>query len=295
MNHLSNERTPLVIAAEINTIKYQMEKMFIAQAIEIGRRLKEAKDLVPYGEWGTWLEESVNYSRSTAQRFMLLFDSYGNDQLALPEAGTQSQTLNQLQAQAQEMPNLTSSQAMILLGLPKEDRAKFLVEMDAEGMSTRELKKAVEQWQQAGKETEQAIAERDQVRLDRENLRKDLEDEKGKTAELTGEREKLKAEVGQLKIARQKLEQEIENKQAAYNKIKERASYKEIERMGTLLTEAHGKAKANRVAFLYETLDRTFKELEYAMSDFAKEDAAVYALYREKVNKFLVKAIEKKM
>ncbi len=133
MNHLTTERTPLVIAAEINTIKYQMEKMFLAQAIEIGRRLKEAKALIPYGEWGKWLEASVNYSQRTAQRFMLLFDAYGNAQPLSPEAGSQSRTLNQvqtkaqvqnqnlnqLQAQAQELPNLTSSQALILLGLPK--------------------------------------------------------------------------------------------------------------------------------------------------------------------------------
>ncbi len=162
-------------------------------------------------------------------------------------------------------------------------------------MSTRELKKAVEQWQQAREEKELALAERDQAQQATENLIRNLEEEKKKTVELAGEQEALKAEVNQMKRVQQKLEQEIENKQAAYNKLKERASYKEIERMSAILTEAHGKAKANRIAFLYETLDRTFKELEYAMSEFVKEDPAVHALYRDKVNKFLVKAIEKKM
>ncbi|WP_291300335.1 DUF3102 domain-containing protein, partial [Desulfosporosinus sp. BICA1-9] len=36
-------RTPHVIAAEINIIKYQAERIYLAAAIEIGRRLTEAK------------------------------------------------------------------------------------------------------------------------------------------------------------------------------------------------------------------------------------------------------------
>ena len=35
MSNFITDRTPLVIAAEINTIKHQMEKIFLAHAIEI--------------------------------------------------------------------------------------------------------------------------------------------------------------------------------------------------------------------------------------------------------------------
>ncbi len=45
------ERTPLVIAAEINRIKQQTCKIMLTNAIEIGKRLKEAKALLPHGEW----------------------------------------------------------------------------------------------------------------------------------------------------------------------------------------------------------------------------------------------------
>jgi hypothetical protein len=41
MDNLTTERTPLVIAAEINMITCQTKKILFAGAIEIGRRLQE--------------------------------------------------------------------------------------------------------------------------------------------------------------------------------------------------------------------------------------------------------------
>ncbi|AFM01081.1 Protein of unknown function (DUF3102) [Desulfitobacterium dehalogenans ATCC 51507] len=78
MNDLATERTPLVIAAEINMITHQTKKILLASAVEIGRRLKEAKSLVKHGEWGKWLEESVSYSQQTAGRLMKLYEEYGS-------------------------------------------------------------------------------------------------------------------------------------------------------------------------------------------------------------------------
>ncbi|MEL1135510.1 DUF3102 domain-containing protein [Desulfitobacterium sp. THU1] len=293
MSNLSIERTPLVIAAEINTIKYQMEKIFLAHAIEIGRRLKEAKDLLPYGEWGKWLQESVNYSQKTADRFMLVFDAYGSNQFPLTE-GNGAQKQAQTQVQAQGMPNLTSSQALILLGLPQQDRAQFMIDMDVEGMSTRELKKAVDNWKQTQVEKDQALEERDQARLNNANLQQGLNEEKDKNAELAGERDMLRAEVDRLKKDKQKLEQDIENKQAAYDKLKERIGYKNIEKMSVSLTEAYNKAEANKIAFLYDSLDRTFKELAYEMTGLAAKNPEVHSMYKEKVRDFLLKAMKEK-
>lgn len=51
MTKLSIERTPLIIAAEINMINQQTKKALLTGAVEIGKRLKEAKALVPHGEW----------------------------------------------------------------------------------------------------------------------------------------------------------------------------------------------------------------------------------------------------
>ena len=129
MSDLQTERTPPVIAVEINTIKHQTEKIVFNNAIEIGRRLKEVKDQIPYGEWGKWLAESVSYTERTAQKLMLIFDAYGDKQPAALNAG----------AQTQGLPNLSYSQALILLAVPEEEREQFIVEMDIENMSVREL------------------------------------------------------------------------------------------------------------------------------------------------------------
>jgi hypothetical protein len=45
-------------------------KILLTNAIEIGRRLKEAKELVPHGEWGKWLEELVSYSQRMADKLI---------------------------------------------------------------------------------------------------------------------------------------------------------------------------------------------------------------------------------
>ena len=82
-NALQVQRTPELIAEEINHIKNQTKVMVIYNTIEIGRKLTEAKSKIPHGEWGKWLEEKVNYSKSTANYLMRIFEEYGSEQMAL--------------------------------------------------------------------------------------------------------------------------------------------------------------------------------------------------------------------
>jgi len=77
MDNPATKRTPLVIAAEINMITCQTKKILLTSAIEIDRRLQEAKALIKHGEWGKWLEESVSYSQKTAERLVKLYEVYG--------------------------------------------------------------------------------------------------------------------------------------------------------------------------------------------------------------------------
>ncbi|ODA40902.1 Protein export cytoplasm protein SecA ATPase RNA helicase [Desulfosporosinus sp. BG] len=71
--------------------------------------VKKAKDLLPHGQWGKWLRESVSYSQRTADRLMQLF---GNPNSSL-------------------VTNLTYTQALILHGIPEEERDEFSVEHDS--------------------------------------------------------------------------------------------------------------------------------------------------------------------
>src|SRR5690606_12544295 len=100
-----SNRSAIVIAAEINAIKDQTRKTVLFNAIEIGRRLVEAKQYVSHGEWGKWLEESVELKQSTANNLMRIFEEYGSDQLALFGDNAKSQALG----------NLSYTQAVALL------------------------------------------------------------------------------------------------------------------------------------------------------------------------------------
>jgi len=169
MNNSIAERTPLVIATEINTIKQQTSKVLLANAIEIGRKLKEAKDLVPHGEWGHWLKESVNYSQRTAERLMKLCQEYGTEQLALPDSGSNPKsTLVSI---------LTYPQALILLGIPEEEREEFIEKHDVESMTKSEL--------------QQAVKDRDQAIQEKKDLQKDLDVKSSEITQLSAQAKSL--------------------------------------------------------------------------------------------------------
>ncbi|ODA41828.1 Protein export cytoplasm protein SecA ATPase RNA helicase [Desulfosporosinus sp. BG] len=151
MSGLITDRTPLVIAAEINTIRNQAGKILLTSAIEIGRRLKEAKDLLPHGEWGKWLKISVSYSQRTADKLMQLWEEYGTKLLASPDSDGNPNS--------PPVANLSYSQALILLGIPEEEREEFIAEHDVENMTRVEL-------QQAVKDRDQAIQEKKDIQQD---------------------------------------------------------------------------------------------------------------------------------
>lgn len=138
------------VTVEIKTLQRQAQQMVLTYAIEIGRRLTEAKALVEHGGWGTYIKETLGYSQSTANNFMRLFEEYGKSQQSLFGGESNSQTFG----------NLTYTQALALLALPAEEREGFVENHDVEGMSTRELEAAIRERDEAKAtlENEQAIS-----------------------------------------------------------------------------------------------------------------------------------------
>lgn len=130
----SSNRTPEQIASEINFIKDESGKMLLSNAVEIGRRLTEAKELVPHGEWLKWLTESVSYSRSTASRLMKIFREYGSI-FSSPD-GEESPN-------GASMQHLNYTQGLILFGIPLEVRNQFIEDNDVGNMSQRELRQTI--------------------------------------------------------------------------------------------------------------------------------------------------------
>jgi len=189
INNLSIARTPFMIATEINSIKEQTRKMVLFNTIEIGRRLVEAKAMIPHGEWGNWLKESVNYSQSTANNLMRIFKEYGANQIALFDNNAKSQALG----------NLSYTQAVALLGIPAEEREQFIEEHNVENLSSREIQKLIKERDKAIKEKEELQAKlesdlrtTDKVLRDTQATVKMLQDE------LEKERQRTKSEVERL-------------------------------------------------------------------------------------------------
>lgn len=138
---LTTVRSLDTIAAEIRALTASM----LSNVIEIGRRMVEAKDVVPYGQFGEWLRENTGYSTSTANNFMRIFAEYGDPQKSLFGSEPLCQTFGKL----------SYSKALALLSVPAEERESFAAEVDAEHLSTRELKEAIA----AREAAEQALAQ----------------------------------------------------------------------------------------------------------------------------------------
>jgi len=136
-------RTVDVIAAEINELSVRNFLNILA----IGRRMVEAKDLLPHGQFGPWLEANTIYSTRTANNYMRLFEEYGEPQKSLFGPELNSQTF----------ANLDYSKAYALLKVPKEEREEFVKTNDVESMSTRELQKAIKERDEARQERDEAM------------------------------------------------------------------------------------------------------------------------------------------
>jgi len=130
------------LTAEILIFKQQTA----VNIIEIGRRLIRAKEILPHGAWGKWLEERVEFSQWTANKFMRAAREFSN-----------CGTLN----------NLHPSKVIALLDVPAEEREQFVQEphelptgesKTVDQMTTRELQEAIKARKRAEAKTAEAEA-----------------------------------------------------------------------------------------------------------------------------------------
>ncbi|MDM5278820.1 DUF3102 domain-containing protein [Paenibacillus silvae] len=198
-------RTIETIAIEINSIKDQTKKIMLHGSIEIGRRLTEAKEMMPHGEWMNWLADQVDYSQSTANNLMKLFKEYGTDQLTLFGDNADSQALG----------SLSYTQAVALLGIPAEEREAFVQENDVDSMSTRELAEAVKarkDAEKAKKEAEKQLKEAQKAVEQEKKLREKLEKQQADHAQIV---ERLQKQAEEAEAAAAKAESGEDDGQAA--------------------------------------------------------------------------------
>lgn len=268
-------RTIETIAIEINSIKDQTRKIMLHSSIEIGRRLTEAKEMMPHGEWMNWLADSVDYSQSTANNLMKVFKEYGSDQLSLFGDNAESEALGKL----------SYTQAVALLGIPAEERETFVKENDVDNMSTRELAEAVK----ARKEAEKALkaaqkeAEKAQKAMEKEQkLREKLEKEQADHALIV---EKLKKQAREAEEAAAAARESGDDSEAiALNESLQKSEQQLADSLSKIKElEAELKAKPVETATVTVEVEKVPAEIEAELAELRKkvsqgtgEEAAVF-------------------
>lgn len=217
-------RTTEIIAAEINSIKDQTRRIMLQSSIEIGRRLVEAKSMLKHGEWGTWLKESVDYSQSTANNLMKIFEEYGSEQLTLFGDNAKSEAFG----------NLSYTQAVALLGIPADERVEFIEQNNIQEMSTRELQKAIKEKQELQKKLQESEEKAERERMERERIQRSLEEmeEQNRMNYELAERYKAEIEAAQADGDDEKvteLQQELDKRREELKKSEEKIKQLEKE------------------------------------------------------------------
>ena len=215
--------------------------------LTIGRCLIEAKDMLPHGEWLPWLNERVELSERTAQKFMRLAQKWSN-----PSA----------------LADLGATKALMLLALPEEERDEFIEDHNVIDMSTRQL--------------EQAIRERDEARKAAEAAKADASAAEQARAKMEADMAVVNASLAAAREEKQKADQEaarLENELAAL-----KARLVEVAVETVVDPEAIEKAKAEAVAEIKAKLDKAREAKAKADEKRKQAEASVEILKKSLEN-----------
>ena len=294
MTELTEKKTPEQLGAEIRMYVDAGRRISLLCGIEIGKRLTQAKEMLDHGEWLPWLERETEFSSSSAQRYMKLFEEYGASQLGLFGPETNSPTLG----------NLPISKAFALLSVPESEREDFAEKVDAEHISVRELEQAIREKEAAERraectekllqETRQNLIEEEkaheQTIFDKEEMEEELIKTKERIAELARlnkELEERPVEVAVQTVVDEKAVQEASRKAAEeaskeYEKkvadLQKKLSAAEKERdQAKTEAEASGSAAKKLQAESERAAQQLRTELEEAKKKLKTSDADVTA------------------
>lgn len=234
-----------------------MKTLAVMYAVEIGRRLKEAKSMLPHGEWGTWLKNEVEFSQSTANNFMKIFDEYGSSQITIFGAIPNSQTLG----------NLPYSKALKLIAIPENEREEFVKEHNIENISTREMDKLIKERDEALKRAEASAeieGKLNKALQDLESAEKASQDAEEIKKKAEQEIQELNAELKKSQQACQSLQEKFEKAQGSPQVSEEQL--KEIEE------RIQKEAKKEAQEKLKKKIEAADKKLESAAEEVRKAE-----------------------
>ena len=211
---------PQVRSIEVITGEILDAKRTGGEAIlTIGQCLIEAKELLPHGEWKAWLEERVEFSERSAQRFMRLAREWTN-----PTA----------------LSDLGATKVLTLLALPPEEREQFMEDHNVIDMSTRQL--------------EQAIKERDEAKAAAQRAEADMRTAEQARAKMAEDMGMLNASLASAQDAREQAMQDVARLEAELADLKAQPVDVAVE---TVVDQAAiEKARAEAVAGMQAKLDK---------------------------------------
>lgn len=253
----SNARPIEVITQEIRFYKLQAG----TSIIEIGKRLLEAKQCLPHGKWGEWLQSEAEFSERTAQNFMRIAREYQNPQM-LADMGN------------------SASKALLLLSLPPEEREGFVSEAhEVNGESKTAAEMTTKEMEGLLKELEAERAEKEklmgQLELFEDEAQKKLDDKLD--AVLAVHEETLGNAYAcrdEAERAREKAEERAAALEGELERLRKKAEQGPDEsELGKLRAEAEEVAAEK----MQKKLDKAKKDLEKARAEAKEAQDAIEA------------------
>ena len=131
------ENKPALSELEVEIKVYLRQEA--ESAIKVGNLLKQAKEQVAHGEWGTWLNSNFGLSQATANNYMKVAERFSAD--------------------FEMVRNFKPAQLITLMRLPAESVEKFIAEKSAEGtpvedMTCRKLRAEIKEWKARAEKAE---------------------------------------------------------------------------------------------------------------------------------------------
>ncbi len=248
--------------------------------LTIGRCLIEAKDMLRHGEWLPWLNEQVELSERTAQKFMKLAREWSNPNT---------------------LADLGASKALMLLALPEGERDAFLEDHNVIDMSARQLEQAIKERDEARAAAEQAAADQRMAEQARDKMAEDMKFLNVRLAGAKEDREqamqdvaRLESEMAELKARPVEVAVETVVDQAAIDKARADAIAEMQEKLDKAKSLLQSTEQARKNAVLNSDEDMAlFKILFQQAQENTNKMRGILLKMRGRVDQTAAQGVEK--
>lgn len=278
---LEEARTLDVIASEIKVIEKQTTQAVLAGAIEIGKRLSEAKEKIDHGEWETWCDEHLNYSRAWASKLIKISEEYGDENSAYFKAISNVNTSS----------HLSISNALRLLQVPENEVENFVEEHDVSEMKVKELEDEIKRLKEEldSKELEkedtenEAYIEAEELKEKLQAAEKEIEELRSHVARSGANTEEANKEAVKAEKALEKAEEQVQKLKAQLKEAEEKKEAEIKERIAGAKKTIEEDAKRDAKRDAQRELNEAHAENERLQKQLAQSNNEAIAVHKVKM------------